>query len=98
MPCFSMLGTSVHCRIGSDDRADTFLLNPKHYRSFRKSKGSDVNEVFAGYIISPAGRRNRIRTCDPLLPGQALYQAELYAEVMVAAAGFEPAIHCGIRV
>ena len=27
-------------------------------------------------------RKNRIRTCDPLVPNQVLYQAELFPEVI----------------
>jgi hypothetical protein len=27
-------------------------------------------------------RKNRIRTCDPLVPNQVLYQAELFSEVI----------------
>lgn len=35
-------------------------------------------------------REDRIRTCDPLVPNQVLYQAELLPEIMHPA-GFEPA-------
>ena len=27
-------------------------------------------------------RKNRIRTCDPLVPNQVLYQAELFSEII----------------
>jgi hypothetical protein len=29
------------------------------------------------YIMYDSGREDRIRTCDPLVPNQVLYQAEL---------------------
>ena len=36
------------------------------------------------------GREDRIRTCDPLVPNQVLYQAELLPVYMARPAGVEP--------
>jgi hypothetical protein len=37
-----------------------------------------------------SGREDRIRTCDPLVPNQVLYQAELLPVYMVRPTGVEP--------
>ena len=41
-------------------------------------------------VLKGLNREDRIRTCDPLVPNQVLYQAELLPEIMHPA-GFEPA-------
>ena len=40
------------------------------------------------YLIN--GREDRIRTCDPLVPNQVLYQAEPLPDVMAPQLGLEP--------
>ena len=42
--------------------------------------GNKKPRVFAGLFLS--GRRDRIRTCDPLLPKQMRYQAALLPDSM----------------
>ena len=41
-------------------------------------------------LIILNGRENRIRTCDPLVPNQVLYQAELFPVNMARPIGVEP--------
>ena len=36
------------------------------------------------------GREDRIRTCDPLVPNQVLYQAEPLPDIMAPQLGLEP--------
>ncbi len=48
----------------------------------REKLPTDFKSVASAYSATPAanvesGREDRIRTCDPLVPSQVLYQAEL---------------------
>jgi hypothetical protein len=40
--------------------------------------------------LNVTGREDRIRTCDPLVPNQVLYQAELLPVYMARPKGVEP--------
>src|SRR5699024_11888515 len=61
-----------------------FLVLPRPPRAtlfpyttlFRSTKKSRLKENFQR--LSKPYRENRIRTCDPLVPNQVLYQAELF--------------------
>jgi hypothetical protein len=39
-----------------------------------------IRVIFFFYLTNIHGREDRIRTCDPLVPNQVLYQAELLPE------------------
>ncbi len=41
-------------------------------------------------VLYLTGREDRIRTCDPLVPNQVLYQAELLPVIMARPKGVEP--------
>lgn len=55
------------------------LQSPHSYHSpyavFAQHRQTSFN-----YTPIEIGRRNRIRTCDPLVPNQMLYQTELISE------------------
>ena len=48
----------------------------------------NYTRIFIFKIIN--GREDRIRTCDPLVPNQVLYQAELLPVHMARPKGVEP--------
>ena len=45
---------------------------------------------YLAFIQLDNGREDRIRTCDPLVPNQVLYQAELLPVNMARPKGVEP--------
>ena len=50
----------------------------------REKLPTDFKSVASAYSATPAnknGREDRIRTCDPLVPSQVLYQAELLPDI-----------------
>ena len=54
------------------------MLSGNHYREEKWQKTKNPAE--AGFKI---GRRERIRTSDPLVPNQLRYQAALLADVLL---------------
>ena len=54
------------------------MLSGNHYREEKWQKTKNPAE--AGFKI---GRRERIRTSDPLVPNQLRYQAALLAEILL---------------
>ena len=62
--------------------APAYLVPRTGLEPVREKLPTDFKSVASAYSATPAlimknGREDRIRTCDPLVPSQVLYQAEL---------------------